>query len=360
MLVGLHAYARAHPDFVVVGILPPADSAARDRSLRLDGLVGAFYGNAMLTNAVALGLPAVNVSNRDADVPLPRVVTDDVAVGCVGARHLMGCGFRNFAFAGLPGHAYSALRQEGFVRELAAAGRACHIQPDEAAGGGGERGTTPLSRWLGSLPRPLGIMGCSDIRAVHILNACEHLGWRVPRDAAVLGVDDDPLRCQIAGVPLSSVAPNSKRVGWLAADLLLRLMAGEPPPHAPVLVPPLDVVVRQSTDVVAGRDPTVVRAVRFIRDHAGESGLDVDTVARAAGASGRTLRRRFLAAVGWSPYEEILQTRMNRARRLLLDTNLSVKEIAAACGFTEPRHFTIRFRRMCGITATAFRERARV
>lgn len=360
IFVGIHAFARQHTELNLVGVLPQADAVARAGALSIDGLVGAFYRGPALAGLLATGLPAVNVSNRSSDVPLPRVVSDDEAAGRMAARHLLDCGFRRFAFAGFPGHQYSDQRRTGFVRETQAAGCTCDVLPPESAASDGEPGLTPLARWLQTLPRPLAVMACSDVRACHVLLACEPLGLRVPEDVAVLGVDNDSVRCRVAAVPLSSVALNGERVGWMAAELLLRLMRGEPPPAKPILVPPLRVVVRQSTDVIAAADPLVARAVRYIREHAGDPELDVAAVTRGVGASDRALRRRFEAALGWSPYHELVNTRLTHARRLLIETDLSVKNIAPACGFADPRRFTIVFRRVTGMTATAFREQARV
>lgn len=115
------------------------------------------------------------------------------------------------------------------------------------------------------------------MKGCQVLDAIRGRDIIVPEEVAVIGVDDDPACCAIASPPLSSVQPNAARVGFEAAALLDRLMAGGAPPKHPILIPPLGVITRQSTDVVAVPDRLVARALDLIREHACD-GWNVDTV----------------------------------------------------------------------------------
>lgn len=360
MFVGMHTFARAHPEMRLLGVLSQPDSIEMAAAHAVDGLVGAFYTGTDMTALSRLAVPAVNVSNRVAQDACPRVVTDDHATGRMGARHLLDCGFRCLAFAGIPGHAYSDERGAGFLAEVQASGCPCHILPAVSASNADAQGfSTELTAWLKALPRPLGLMACNDVRACHMLSACQHLRLRVPEDVAVLGVDNDTVRCRIAAVALSSVALNAERIGWLAAEMLLLMMQSPAASAKSIRVHPLGVVVRQSTDIVAAADPLVARAVGFIREHTEDHSLDIATVARNVGMSERALFRRFQHTLGWSPYQEIMRTRLNLARRLLFDTDLSIKKIASTCGFAEARELSVMYQRRFGVTATTFRRQSR-
>jgi LacI family transcriptional regulator len=104
-----------------------------------------------------------------------------------------------------------------------------------------------LARWLASLPKPVAIMACNDIRGQQVMNACRRLELLVPEEVAVIGVDNDEIFCELSEPPLTSVALDTSRIGYEAAALLERMMAGEKPPSHPVLIPPLGVVVRRSS-----------------------------------------------------------------------------------------------------------------
>ena len=78
--------------------------------------------------------------------------------------------------------------------------------------------------------------------------------------------------------------------------MLDRLMSGKPfaGGQSSIQVPPLRVVPRRSSEILAISDPALVKAVGFIRDHAHEP-IQVPDVARHAGLSRRVLERRFEA-----------------------------------------------------------------
>ncbi|MEI9932722.1 MAG: AraC family transcriptional regulator [Rhizomicrobium sp.] len=97
------------------------------------------------------------------------------------------------------------------------------------------------------------------------------------------------------------------------------MMQGRKPILRVVAVEPTVVVARRSTEVIAQDDPAVAKALRFIKDHAGRA-IDVPQVARETGISRRTLERRFAEATGHSILAEITRCRLDRTKRLLLET----------------------------------------
>jgi LacI family transcriptional regulator len=124
------------------------------------------------------------------------------------------------------------------------------------------------------------------------------------------------------------------------------------------LLPPTGVATRRSTEVLAIDDPDVVAAVRFIRDHA-HLPLSVADILRQVPVGRRTLERRCRLALGRGLGEEIRRTHLERARRLLAETDLPMKVLAERAGFSDCCHLAVVFRQELGLTPTAYRRQVR-
>jgi LacI family transcriptional regulator len=120
---------------------------------------------------------------------------------------------------------------------------------------------------------------------------------------------------------------------------------------------PREVVVRQSTDTLAIKDPDLHRAVAFIRDRACE-GITVKDVMAQIPLSRRQLERRFSARFGHSLGEEIRRVKLDRARKLLLETNLPLPDIAARCGYEYPTYLSRAVKKRFGLGPRALRRSA--
>jgi LacI family transcriptional regulator len=217
-----------------------------------------------------------------------------------------------------------------------------------------------LASWLRSLPRPVGVLTPCDHWAVEVLQVCHDLGLRVPEDVAVLGVDDDEFFCRMARPALSSIILSGEAIGRLTAELIeSRLDKGNKrkQPAVELLVPPVGIATRRSTDVLAIENPFVVAAIRFIRDnHSGP--IDVSDVLKEVPVSRRWLERRVRDAIGITLGDEIRRARIERAKRLLIDTKHSIADVAKHSGFTDIRHIENSFRNQLGVTPREFRRRA--
>ena len=151
-----------------------------------------------------------------------------------------------------------------------------------------------LARWLATLPKPVGIMCCNDLRALQLLEAAQSAGALVPEEVAVLGANNDTVRCQLASPPLSSVATNPFQSGYRGAEILDHLMSGRTIPDQDLRLDPVEVVTRQSTDVLAIHDRNVAAALGYIRAHACE-GITVAEIVRHAAAARSQLDASFAA-----------------------------------------------------------------
>jgi len=291
----------------------------------------------------------------------PEVRNDEDRVARQAVEHFTQVGFSDCAFFAVGNAWWSFLRQEAFVRAVKEHGKTVHVFP---FAGTGERVFYPvwepnfdkvMLKWLRHLPKPVAIWAVSDVLAIRLLEGCRRLDFSVPEEVSILGTTNDTLLCNTLTPPLSSIDLNASRIGYLAAERLTMKMCGQILQPAPILVPPIGVVARQSTDVVAFSDRRIAMAVRLIRTDATQ-GLSVGQVAESAGISRRTLQRRFQALLGHSVEKEIMKTRMNRAKRLLSETDFSMAAIAIKVGFTTADYFVQVFKRETGMTPGQYRQ----
>jgi LacI family transcriptional regulator len=221
-----------------------------------------------------------------------------------------------------------------------------------------ERQRPGLVQWLRSLPRPIGIFCPGDIHSVFLLDICQELNIPVPEEIAILGVGNDPVICETVRPTLSSIDCDSRRMGYEAAKLLDQMMAGKQTKEV-IYVQPSNVVVRQSTDLVAIEDADVAQALRIIREHACKD-IDVSRVAEKVGLSRRALERRFRQYLGKTPKGEIMRIRIERAKTLMVQTDQTSESIALKSGFSSLEYFTKVFRRKVGMKPQAYRKMRRI
>ena len=303
-------------------------------------------------------LPVVDLNDLHLDLGLPRVASDMKAIGRLGADHLRERGFRHLAFCGFSREAWSEQRRQGFVE--AAQGMVGPGSVYETPWAGlrehpWEEERNRIAQWVKSLPRPVGIMACNDVRGQHVLDACGHLGAHVPDEVAVVGVDNAETFCELCNPPLSSVVPNAEGIGFEAARLLDRLMDGSPAPARSLLIKPIGVVTRQSSDVFAVDDALVARAARFIREHACQ-GIKVADVLGEVRCSRSVLERRFREQLGHSPQAELRAIQLRRVKELLRETDWTLPRIAEAAGIEHPEYLSVIFKRETGQTPGEFRQ----
>jgi LacI family transcriptional regulator len=182
----------------------------------------------------------------------------------------------------------------------------------------------------------------------------------VPHDVAVIGVDNDEMICDLTDPPLSSIDQSARRIGYEAAALLDKLMLGAVVAERRVVVPPIGVVARASTDTLATDDAEVVQTLQALRTDPWHKPR-ADDLAAAVGVSRSSLEHRFRAAVGRSIHEEHVRLRLAATRKLIVETDLPLKAVAMRAGFPSLQYMTTFVRRHTGVTPARLRavERAR-
>lgn len=326
---------------------------------RCDGIItllGSQRERPMIEHCLRVRVPVIDLSDQLPDLPFPRVLPDNAAIGRMGAEHLLDRGLRHLAFLEVDAAAPVVReRKQAFERAVKQANLDFYpLDATATANRDVGRVVGWLARRLADLPRPLGIMAQCDGEAVFILQACRDAGLRIPEDVAVLGVDNDPIYCELGLVPLSSVDTNREMQGYRAAELLARLMAGGPAPAKAIRIPPVLVVSRRSTELTAIADPEVARALQYIAANYSRP-IRVDDVLAAAGGSRRNLYNKFDREIGRSIVRELRRRRIEHAKRLLACSGEKLDAIALQCGFEDAKVFSKCFKQCEGVSPSQFR-----
>jgi LacI family transcriptional regulator len=361
LIEGIGRYAAEHGPWSIYhedrGLSDPLPKSLKQ--WKGDGIMARSARKRDLERLLATGLPVVELFADFALSP-PAVCPNEETLGRVALEHFLDRGLRNVAYFANEWAWWIDVRREAFRQAVQRCGLPCHyaelVPPRKSKKRIDEN---CLIGWLESLPKPCGVFCAWDVCAVLVTNACRRSHLAVPSQVAVLGVDNDPVICSVSFPPLSSIDLHSKRVGYEAAALLDRMMAGQPPPRMTILVEPGQVICRESTDITAVEDADVAQAIRLIREHACR-GLRVGEVAEAVAISRRALQQRFQAALQRTPKEELMRVQIDRSKMLLVQTDLSVEQVSRRSGFATFEYFVRAFRRETGLTPRRYREKHRI
>lgn len=327
-----------------------------------DGIIARIETDAIARAVKAAKLPVVDVSAARKLPGIPWVETDDAAIAKVAVEHFASRGLKHVAFCGEVVFNWAEWRRDSFKREAMSRGLDVHTFDvgDESTGTSWPRERRRLSTWLRKLPEPVGLMASYDSLARRVVDLCNKVGRSVPESIAVMGVDDDPLLCQLATPPLTSVIPDAERAGYVAAEILERLMSGEQSADRDdalrTLLPPRGLSTRRSTDTLAVDDPDVATAARYILAHACD-GIRVNDVVQHSRLTRRVLETRFQETLGQTPHDLIVATRLSRAEQLLRETPLTLDRIAHRVGVEHAEYLSVLFKKHHGVTPGRFRSR---
>lgn len=141
------------------------------------------------------------------------------------------------------------------------------------------------------------------------------------------------------------------------ARLIDRLIRNPEAEWEDVMVMPLNIITRQSTDIYANNDPHIAEVLRYIHENISQK-ITVDDLVKLVPLSRRLLETRFKKGMGTSIYDYIIQTRIEKVMQLLCE-GLSVSEAAAELGFSDIKNVSRTFRQLKAITPSEYRETGR-
>lgn len=359
VLRGIKRYSQQQRNWVFGMAAKTEDLPTMLKVWKPAGVVAFVYIDEKVELLEKLKTPVVSIANVREQHTIPTVSVDDIRVGRTAAQYLMQRGFCHFGFVGFPRYNYSNQRQEGFEQTLAEEGFTSAIYHDthwpDAASVWCWTSEKKIEKWLSQLPKPCALFAANDAISLRLSEICRQMNLRIPEEIALLGVDDDDLFCNLANPQLSSVQIPLEQIGYETAWLLDQLMQGHKPPDKPILLPPMNVHTRQSTDIKLLDDPELAQAIQFIHDHAHEP-ITMEDVLNELQLSRRSLERKCQSTLGRSPLQELIRVRVQMAQNLLSQTQLPISRIAQQSGFASSKQFCTMFHKKTGMTPTDYRQ----
>jgi LacI family transcriptional regulator len=326
---------------------------------RADGIIGQLY-NEMETELYESPVPVIAQDFKERFRHIPNITGQYRETGKMGAEYFLKKGYTNFAFYGFNNIVWSRERAEGFESAVNQFGYQVHYFEHKKA-----RSTDiwyykskSLSKWIKSLPKPVALMACDDNQGVHITEACKQNKIRVPQEVSVLGVDNDVMLCELSDPPLSSIELDIEQGGYDTARAMDLMITDKLKFYPNILVPPLKVVTRSSTDIFASRDGNITNALDFIHKNIDQN-LLVDQIVEVVPMSRRSLEKRFLEVTGLPIYKYIFKLRIEKLAQKLVNSELSVFEIALEMGLPDSKNISRQFRQIMGCTPLEFRRKFR-
>lgn len=339
-------------DFLFIG--PYMKHSKSIHSWKPSGLL--CFGGIDISSILPLNLPCVINSYFNQYPDLPSIRYDNTQIARIAADHLRSLGLRRFAFCGLDMF-WAKERQDAFIEYLRRANYPdiyVHFRTFKRYQISWEKEEQITINWLQSLPKPIGIMACDDHYARYIARLSKMASIPIPEEIALIGVDNDDLSCECSNPPLSSVQCSWEKAGFEAAVLLEKLMKHQTVSDTTITVLPTYVIARQSTEIHAIEDTEIAHALNFIRTNAHKR-IQVPDVVEATSLSKRLLYKRFKDVIGRTIHSEINRVRMEKIASLLLETDMSVLQIALCLGDQNDKHIARAFKKHFGLSPVEYR-----
>ena len=306
------------------------------------------------------GLPAIvaHYTEESNLYNIPYIVCNNEAIGKMASAFFNERGFRNLAFYGFSGFVWSTQRQESFINSNSdiSLQTKLYLTTSAVFTKNTQKEKQKLANWLKKLPKPMAVLAANDDLGIRLIQICQENHIKVPSDIAILGIDNDEIGCNLTTPSLSSVSYNSKGAGYQAAEMLDRLMNGYKIDQNVILISPIEVINRQSTNIFAVGDDTILKALDFIKTNS-RSITQVDDIANAVGMSRRNLARKFKSLLGMSIHDAIKQARTEDIRHMLIDTDIPITQIATRLGFNDASHISRYFKVQTSTTPIEYRKK---
>lgn len=331
-----------------------------------DGIIGKVRSDDVAIAVLKKKLPMVltdlrgEYANKKHFLRLPHLLYESEPIGKTAADFFLRQGHKHFAYFQEKSNADWSVRREAlFTQLIEDEGYQVHkFQPSATMYSEYlldinrlvRIDTGPLDDWLRSLPKPTALFAANDCYAGYIRDACLRCGIAIPDEISLLGVGNDWMICEQSSLTLSSIIGNVSSGGYLAADCLDRLMNGETLDEESLMIrfgTPFLIIQRESTNRFKTQDSLVIRALDFISESNGAH-INVADVVRHTNVSRRLLEMRFKNALNESIHGIIQRYRIEHVKKMLLETDWSMKQIVESSGFYDRKHMENSFYALTG------------
>ena len=305
-----------------------------------------------------LNIPIIVQNYRDRNKAVSNLTGDYFNTGVMAAKFFLNRGYRNFAFYGFKGAIWSRERADGYSHEIEKQGyKLAILENDNKDREEWSYNHTVLGNWLQSLPKPVALFACDDHFALQISETCNVYNINVPDDIAILGVDNDDLLCNISDPPLSSIVLDVENGGYNAGKLLHQLITKEITEPFNIVVNPLIIERRKSTEKYAVSDKNIRTILNYIeKNYANHLSVE-ELVKQVPSYPRRVLEKKFKEETGESLYQYIENYRIDQFTRLLITTDYSLFEAALQSGFENYKNVSRVFRKYKSLSPAEYRKR---
>lgn len=297
---------------------------------KADAIIGQ-WNNDTIDLQKELNIPVVLQNYHHRSVTYSNLTGDYKGTGRMAAQFFAKRMFRNFAYFGVKGVVWSDERCEGYRQEVKRiGGEFFSFESDKQE----DEIRMEVSRWLQELPKPVALFCCDDAHALFISETCKMTNIPIPEDIALLGVDNDELMCNISDPPISSIELEVEKGGYSIGRLVHRQIKKEHEGTFNIVINPIRIELRQSTEKHNIKDPYILEVVKYIETHY-SSDLTIESLLANIPLSRRNFEVKFKNALNTSIYQYILNCRCNHLADLLLTTDRPLADLAIEVGFKD-------------------------
>lgn len=319
---------------------------------KADAIVGQLKGGG-LDSLKDLGIPVVLQNYRRRSVTFSNLTGDYIGTGVMAAQFFINKRFKNFAFFGVKGLVWSDERREGYREEIEKAGGKFYCLESESHD---DIDRQSVSGWLEALPKPIALFCCDDAHALFISETCKINGVKIPDEISLLGVDNDELMCNISDPPISSIELDVEKGGYLIGKYILQQISGKLKENFNVVIKPVRIELRRSTEKFNIQDPYIRRALRYIEDNF-TSNIHIDSILSGVPLSRRNFELKFKKETGTTIYQYILRCRCEHLADLLVRTDRPIIEIAYEAGFADYNNLSRTFKKFMNCSPLEYRNK---
>ncbi|MGC4234105.1 MAG: DNA-binding transcriptional regulator [Niabella sp.] len=306
----------------------------------------------------SLGIPVIVQNYKARSDDFSNLTGDYQGTGRMAAQFFIQRRYRNFAFYGNKDVVWSTERAEGYKAEVEKnGGNFFYFETenlDEKQWGSSHE---ELDQWLLSLPKPVALFACDDYFALQVSDICKLNNISIPSDIALLGVDNDDLICNVSDPPISSIKLDVMKGGYEAGRLLHQLLEKTRTTPYNIIVNPVRIELRQSTEKYNIANEYIHEVVQYIEADF-TNPISVEALTRKVPLSRRNLETKFKKEMGISLYQFILKRRIDHlAELLLVNPELSLLDLALQSGFSDSRNLSRIFKKFKGHTPKEYQKK---
>lgn len=293
----------------------------------------------------SLDIPVVLQNYKKRSDYFSNLTGDYKGTGKMAALFFAKKGFTNFAFYGNKGVVWSLERAEGYRREVEKiGGDYYYFETENLSGDQWSKSHIHLDDWLLSLPKPIALFACDDYFALQVSEICKINNIRIPEEISLLGVDNDELICNLSDPPISSIVLELEKGGYETGRLIDKLVKKEKVGQFNIVINPIRVEVRHSTEKYDISSKYILEVVKYIEENF-TTDISIDELSKLVPLSRRNLEVKFKNDLGTSIYQFILNCRAEHLAYLLLTTERSLYDLAYEVGFKDCKNVSRVFKK---------------